>query len=394
MNPQDPPVLNGWLIALNVLALLVLGGIVSGWIGVVRRVLQRRALVEGPTPRLATWGPTAVVGTIGLYVMLNLLVVAVYGALQRGGAFGPPPPAGDGFTPDELMGLMAIQNLLLLGLIPPLLRGSAQGEVDLIGADQPQTLASELTLGFRSFFVVAPLAYGLFYLAQQLWPPQQHPVFELLAERLTATSAVLSIVAAVILAPLTEELIFRGVLLGALTRMAAGRGLRARPDGSDAADLGGPPTFAPESFEPEVPIRWRPRGLAAWGPNVVVSLLFAGLHYGQWPAPIPLFVLSMALGWLAQRTGRLAASIALHATFNGASTLMMLLLVMSGLPIPGAGKAPVVPPGVVAGPHPGPGVPPAGHAALIRPHRDLTAFRGDLGFGRQADPGPAPRVGP
>ena len=56
---------------------------------------------------------------------------------------------------------------------------------------------------------------------------------------------------------------------------------------------------------------FRPGGQASqfslWTANVVVSLLFAGLHADQWPAPVPLFLLSLVLGWLYLRTGGLAA---------------------------------------------------------------------------------------
>jgi membrane protease YdiL (CAAX protease family) len=50
------------------------------------------------------------------------------------------------------------------------------------------------------------------------------------------------------------------------------------------------------------------------------------LHYEQWPAPVPLFLLSLVLGWLVYRTGRLTSSIVLHATFNSFSTILMLLM--------------------------------------------------------------------
>lgn len=417
MPPQDaaPIAINGYVIALNLLALATLGGIGRAWFHVLRSTLGRRPLVDGPEPRLAPWGTSALAGMIGLFVVLNLAVSGLYGGLRRGGAFGPPPAPGTELAPTELMILMAVQNLLLLALIPPMLRRCSFGAVRPSSLDEPGTLARELVLGFRSFFVVAPLAYLLFFAAQQVWPPQQHPVFELMVEQLTPATAALSALSAVVLAPLTEELIFRGVLLGGLTRLAALASLRReRVAAEPAADSGPTPDVAasslmapiePSTSEPELPIRWRPHGLAAWGPNVVVSLLFAGLHFGQWPAPIPLFVLSLALGWLAQRTGRLTASIALHATFNGASTVMMLLLVMSGLPIPGVEKpepaappapAPAVPsPAVLGPPSVAPGPRPLSRRGDRAPKpgdRDLTATAGDLGFGRQAaTPGIPPR---
>jgi hypothetical protein len=80
-------------------------------------------------------------------------------------------------------------------------------------------------------------------------------------------------------------------------------------------------------------------------PNVLTSLVFAGLHYDQWPAPIPLFPVSLMLGYLYQRTGSLFASIAMHATFNGINMALLFLAIWAGAPIgKPAEKAPIVDP--------------------------------------------------
>jgi len=49
------------------------------------------------------------------------------------------------------------------------------------------------------------------------------------------------------------------------------------------------------------------------------------MHLPQWPAPIAILLLSMALGTVYQRTGSLLAAITMHATFNGVNTLLLLL---------------------------------------------------------------------
>jgi membrane protease YdiL (CAAX protease family) len=66
------------------------------------------------------------------------------------------------------------------------------------------------------------------------------------------------------------------------------------------------------------------RAIPELPPIITTSVLFALLHVGQMPAPFAIFALSIALGLLAQRTGRLTASITLHALFNGFSTLALL----------------------------------------------------------------------
>ena len=69
--------------------------------------------------------------------------------------------------------------------------------------------------------------------------------------------------------------------------------------------------------------------ISAGLPIVLTSLAFASLHATQWPAPLAIFLLSMALGALYHRTGSLLAVITMHATFNGFSTLLLLLEALS-----------------------------------------------------------------
>jgi hypothetical protein len=57
---------------------------------------------------------------------------------------------------------------------------------------------------------------------------------------------------------------------------------------------------------------------------VLTSLFFGFVHLPQWPAPIALFVLSISLGTVYQRTGSLIASSFMHATFNGLSTIALI----------------------------------------------------------------------
>ncbi len=88
---------------------------------------------------------------------------------------------------------------------------------------------------------------------------------------------------AVILAPLVEEVIFRGLLFGALRR------------------------------------RW---GLGA--ALVISSAVFGLVHLDLYASPA-IFVLSLGLGWVYERTGTLAAPVAFHAVFNGWTFLGVLV---------------------------------------------------------------------
>ena len=55
------------------------------------------------------------------------------------------------------------------------------------------------------------------------------------------------------------------------------------------------------------------------------AVLFAAVHSGVWPSPIPLLPLALALGWLAYRTQSLTAPFVLHGLFNAVTALALLL---------------------------------------------------------------------
>ena len=172
------------------------------------------------------------------------------------------------------------------------------------------------------------------------------------------------VLAGVVLAPIAEELIFRGVLLGWLTKLAVGEKRPVNPDPTIGVidkpiepDFGGylletvevdpveeatEPGLAATSEHPtrnpyEAPFssivpRYETVAVDPSGrvfplllANITVSLIFAALHGAVWPTPVPIFFLSLGLGLLYQRTGGILASTALHMTFNGVSTLLMFL---------------------------------------------------------------------
>jgi membrane protease YdiL (CAAX protease family) len=75
------------------------------------------------------------------------------------------------------------------------------------------------------------------------------------------------------------------------------------------------------------PVRWK----AFEAGNVRLALLgsamlFAVVHSAAWPSPIPLFLLGLALGWLAQRTQSLLGPIVMHACFNAVALGGLILL--------------------------------------------------------------------
>jgi membrane protease YdiL (CAAX protease family) len=54
------------------------------------------------------------------------------------------------------------------------------------------------------------------------------------------------------------------------------------------------------------------------------AALFALVHAGVWPSPIPLFFLGLGLGWLAVRTRGILVPVIVHGLFNAVSAVYVL----------------------------------------------------------------------
>ncbi len=337
---------NPWLIAAGWLFLMTLAASLASWGWAIVRLSRRQPLLaEVDEPRVVPWGAGSVAAVVILYLVVNSSAGLVYGAIR-------PRPEGAEIPAADQLALMVSINLLVAALVFPLLRWTSDARAADFGLFEPRAFGRDLARGLVTCLMLSPLVYGVFLTAQRLWKPSAHPVQEALTQDATGTNALLVLVSAVVVAPLAEELLFRGVLLGWLTR-AASRATRTVWPESSIEDVPAMATaIEPEPADPSV---WaaprtsrepeeRPRvvlGVEAWLANVAVSLFFAGLHSDQWPAPVPLFVLSLGLGWLYQRTGRLAGPVAMHATFNGFSTIMLLLVSSSGVKLPVESPAPV-----------------------------------------------------
>ncbi|MCX7666504.1 MAG: CPBP family intramembrane metalloprotease [Gemmataceae bacterium] len=220
--------------------------------------------------------------------------------------------------------------------------------------------------GYLTWLVAAPLVFLIHMLANFLTgllgaETQKHPLTTL-ADDPTFLEWCLLALQAVIVAPILEEVAFRGLLFSWT--------VANRPK-HDSSPLALPPPFRPwlllmlsvglcfmfRSEElslaiqsEEVPSILReliPMGVALliiplgltypqnrwlifkkrqdWLTVLATASLFGFLHVKVWPTPIPLFVLGLFLGYVRLRTNSLVAPIVAHALFNSVSLLYLLM---------------------------------------------------------------------
>ncbi|WP_165220325.1 CPBP family intramembrane glutamic endopeptidase [Aquisphaera insulae] len=340
--------------AVETFVLLWFIGMLASWAWAIGRLWTRRPILEDrkePFPRPAPWGFLSVVAVCLLYVLLGSTVKRVYeGSTDPAAAAATKEPFGG----VDVLAPVAIVSGLTVLLAPVLLRltcGANWSDLGLAGNDWGR----QVRLGIVGGLMATPGVLAIQALAVRIWSPQKHPVEEMLMGELTVGSAALALVSTMILAPMVEEILFRGILQRWLIKVSTAGGpsseIDARRDPMvDDADVPsqGPweleeadaPGLPAASDVPPIPGETlvEPADVstppAAAGPEdrvgiwmgiVLTSVVFASLHWLQWPAPIAIFLLSLALGVVYQKTGHLLTVIAMHGTFNGFSTMVMLL---------------------------------------------------------------------
>jgi membrane protease YdiL (CAAX protease family) len=175
------------------------------------------------------------------------------------------------------------------------------------------SLGRDISTGLIVFLLLAPILFGIqFFFDQVLGIRYVHPIITAVNQHPSKAMFLASLVSAVIAAPLAEEFVFRVLIQGWLEKcevmLAQRNDAPQNPDGVSEID------------RRELPLGVLPIG--------ITSLLFALMHIGHGAAPIPLFLLSLALGFLYQRTHRLWPSLAAHAALNLVTFAMIWLVPM------------------------------------------------------------------
>lgn len=294
-NPDAPPLL------LAILSLLLFAWGIFSIVWITRNVIRRPGRVIGPA-RFGRDDPP------GIFIIIGL------GAIIIGGTVGGLLPHGSG-NPQMQMVIATLQiNLVIIACF---ILGNAflrENGLQLLGIT-PRQLGAGLRLGFIALLLVLPLVYLASALVDWIitWlnlpKPAAHTLLTMLDESRTPARIALIYGLAAVVVPMAEEILFRGYMQTLLARFFNWATALERQPAAGILPMNDPPTS----------IRNR------WIAIVITSGLFAMVHGTPAFMP-PLFVLSLALGYLYESTGNLWSNIILHAGFNAAQITFVLYI--------------------------------------------------------------------
>ena len=175
-----------------------------------------------------------------------------------------------------------------------------------------KTIVKDFFAAFVNLLAVWPIIVSAMvitiYFGELFWgreyEMQQHQQLKLITEHPQLLSRILIVVVAVIIVPLLEEMLFRGLFQTTIrSYIEAFRSLIAsqnKPEKERTTDMNG-----------------------TWPAIVISSVLFTMTHAnaGHWPA---LFVLGVCMGYSYEKSGSLFRPIFIHSFFNAISIIATL----------------------------------------------------------------------
>jgi len=237
-------------------------------------------------------------------------------------------------------------NLATLLLLPRLLSDTRPYQLGLT----TYRLGRSVLLGVLGWIILTPVVLWLNELVHQLYvritsgEPALHSLTMLSRSNPAWWELALVALAAMIAAPVWEEMLYRGLLQRWFSQRWWGGALACGLALIWALVDKSPLIYADcrarnwsglgVALQPAGFVLLLAPGLLLAGlcrrPNAAraiygTAVLFAIRHSPYWPDPVALLVLALGLGWLADRTRSLVGPIVLHSLFNGVACVMMFL---------------------------------------------------------------------
>ncbi|MHB9081047.1 MAG: CPBP family intramembrane glutamic endopeptidase [Pirellulaceae bacterium] len=322
-------------------AILLLGITLVTWSTLCFRRQPGQPWVAYEPRRPVPWGLVDVLLALGLLIVFSSLALTVVGVGPQEESPAIPTIQEPDFRAPAIYAQAAVSlAVVLVSVLSIVGRYRAEGRelgwvVSKIGSD--------VRLGVVAFLALAPPVYALQLLLVQ-WFKSHHPLVEMLRKDPQPHLIVACIVSAVVVAPVAEEYLFRGLLQGWFERLATGRDrsqellVGGRTDALDVREVGESPaeksasnrSSSDQCVSPALgviePLQDSEQAVgAAYWPMAVSALIFAVLHLSHGPDWIPLFFLALGLGYLYRQTHRILPSIVVHFLLNACSIVMFLV---------------------------------------------------------------------
>ena len=322
---EQPPI-DPWLGTLQVgvfLASLIF------WVQLIGLWLRRGALLEYEPRKPVPWGPIAIVPAVAL------VLLALLSALMADAAHDVP--IDPSVAAQNLLASMFLQAMLTALVLGIAVLSNATA-FDLGLRPSGRNMARDIIIGLAACLAaVAPVhaVQGLMLYLLEQEDPSHHPLVKMITRGEPHFGMLLlATLAAVVVAPICEEVIYRLMLQGWLEKWEDERlGWRAASiasanEGNSAYEFSEELNDevrmtndeSPELSPPSISAAPPRRGVAGlphgWFPILVGSALFAAAHFGYGPEPVPIFLLALILGYVYQRTHCIVPCIVAHALFN------------------------------------------------------------------------------
>ena len=311
----------------------------GAWVFIARRRKTQGYFLRPGPPREPRWDGMLAVTCFLIHLILPAFMIEAFRHVP-----GALPVTEAGVWTSEAIsfsaGIAAISTIASLVIILVLLRLVAGTKLSDFGFNASKPLSS-LATGAIAFFAIAPFIYGMQFFLSHFFT-YQHPIIEALQSDDSTNLWIWSTISVVLVAPIAEEFLFRGILQGLIEKIErhhlVGKLLARSPEAptpfadnvaenatQDGDNPYQPPSNHESTGEAEHASLLGTTSPFMWRPIVITSLFFAMCHITHGSAPIPLFFLSLTLGYLYQRTQNIIPCIALHFLVNLSSMVFLAI---------------------------------------------------------------------